>query len=245
MRPEIVLTKKVNLKDYILIEGFPGIGLVGTIAAGYIVEKRNMEPIGYITSDKFPPMTTIHAGKPYFPARIYRDKKADFCVLFAEFVVPASSVHDLSELILDFAKQKGIKQIVSLAGMSSQKEASPDIFGIASNEEMANYLKVKKIKLIQEGVTTGVSGVLLAKCASQNFPAFSLLAESKGGYPDPRASAILLGKLDSLIGLKVDIKALLEEAGVIETKMKKMIDQIRKEGGVYQKVSEDYPSMYE
>ena len=37
MRPEIVLTKKVNLKDYILIEGFPGIGLVGTIAAGYIV----------------------------------------------------------------------------------------------------------------------------------------------------------------------------------------------------------------
>jgi hypothetical protein len=32
---------------------------------------------------------------------------------------------------------------------------------------------------------------------------------------------------------------------VIETKMKKMIDQIKKEGGVYQKVSEDYPSMYE
>jgi uncharacterized protein len=245
MRPEIILTKKVNLKDYILIEGFPGIGLVGTIAAGYIVEKRNMEPIGYITSDKFPPMTTIHAGKPYFPARIYRDRKGDFCVLFAEFVVPANSVHDLSELILNFAKQKGIKQIVSLAGMSSQKEASPDIFGIASNEEMANYLKVKKIKLIQEGVTTGVSGVLLAKCASQDFPAFSLLAESKGGYPDPRASAILLSKLDSLIGLKVDTKALLEEAGVIETKMKKMIDQIKKEGGVYQKVSEDYPSMYE
>ena len=90
-----------------------------------------------------------------------------------------------------------------------------------------------------------MSGVLLAKCASQNFPAFSLLAESKGGYPDPRASAVLLSKLDSLIGLKVDIKALLEEAGVIETKMKKMIDQIKKEGGVYQKVSEDYPSMYE
>jgi uncharacterized protein len=245
MHPEIVLTKKVNLKDYTLIEGFPGIGLVGTIAAGYIVEKRDMEPIGYITSDKFPPMTTIHQGRPYFPARIYRDKKGDFCVLFAEFVVPVGSVHELSELILNFAKQKGIKQIVSLAAMSSQKEASDEVYGIASTDEMAEYLSMKKVKLIQEGVTTGVSGVLLAKCASQNFPAFSLLAESKGGYPDPRASAVLLNRLDSLIGLKVDVKALLKEAGVIETKMKKMIDQIKKEGGVYQKVSEEYPSMYE
>lgn len=245
MHPEIVLTKKVNLKDYILIEGFPGIGLVGTIAAGYIVEKRNMEPIGYIMSDKFPPMTTIHQGKPYFPARIYRDKKADFCVLFAEFVVPASSVNDLSELILNFAKQKGIKQIVSLAGMSSQKEGTPELYGIASNDEMSNYLKAKKIKMIQEGVTTGVSGVLLAKCAATGFPAFSLLAESKSGYPDPRAAATLLEKLEAVVGLKVDIKALLQEAGVIETKMKKMIDQIKKEGGTYQRATQEFPSMYE
>ena len=245
MHPEIVLTKKVNLKDTILIEGFPGIGLVGTIAAGYIVEKRNMEPIGYISSDKFPPMTTIHQGRPYFPARIYKDKKGDFCILFAEFVVPANSVNELSDAILKFAKDNGIKQIVSLSGMTSQKEGAPELYGIASNDEMANYLKVKKVKLIQEGVTTGVSGVLLAKCSTVDFPAFSLLAESKSGYPDPRASALLFGKLDELIGLKVDVKALLQEASMIETKMKKMLDHMKKEGGAYQKGSEEYPSMYE
>ena len=245
MNPEIVLTKKVNLKDNILIEGFPGIGLVGTIAAGYIVEKRNMEPIGYIASDKFPPMTTIHQGRPYFPARIYKDKKGDFCILFAEFIVPASVVNALSGAILKFAKDNGVKQIVSLSGMTSQKEGTSDVYGIASNNEMANYLKVKKIKLIQEGVTTGVSGVLLAKCSTENFPAFSLLAESKSGYPDPRASAVLLKKLDDLIGLKVDVKALLEEAGMIESKMKKMLEHIKKESGAYPKDSEDYPSMYE
>lgn len=245
MHPEIVLTKKVNLRDYTLIEGFPGIGLVGTIAAGYIVEKRKMEPIGYISSDKFPPMTTIHQGRPYFPARIYRDKRGDFCVLFAEFVVPASSVNDLSSLILQFAKQKGIKQIVSLAGMSSQKEGGTDIFAIASNDETANYLKNKRVKMIQEGVTTGVSGVLLAKCAADNFPAFSLLAESKSGYPDPRASATLVEKLDGLLGLKIDIKSLLAEAGMIETKMRKMLERVKKEGGAYPRTTEEYPSMYE
>lgn len=243
MHPEIVLTKKVNLRDNILLEGFPGIGLIGTIAIGYIVEKRDMEPIGYVLSDKFPPMTTIHKGRPYFPARLYRDKKADFCVLFSEFIVPTSTVNDLAELILNFAKQKGIKQIVSLAGMSSQTEGSNEIYGIASNDEMINYLKAKKIKLIEEGVTTGVSGVLLAKCAAANFPAFSILAESNVSYPDPKAATTLLNKLDSLIGLKIDVKDLLKEAGTIEEKMKRMLEQVKKEGGAYPK--ESSPPMYE
>jgi uncharacterized protein len=243
MAPEIVLTKKVNLKDNILIEGFPGIGLVGTIAAGYIVEKRGMEPIGYVTSSKFPPMTTIHKGRPYFPARIYKDKSSNFCVLIAEFVVPASEVNGLAEAILNFAKANGIKQVISLAGMSSNKPGDTEIFGIASNDEMANYLDSKKIQLIKEGVTTGVSGVLLAKCATRNFPAFSLLAESKTGYPDPKASAALLNKLSGLIGMKIDLKALLEEAGAIDLRIKRMITQMKKDKGTYEKA--EGQSMYE
>jgi predicted ATP-grasp superfamily ATP-dependent carboligase len=129
--------------------------------------------------------------------------------------------------------------------MSSQNEGTPEIYGIASNDEMSRYLKVKKIKLINEGVTTGVSGVLLAKCSAQNFPAFSLLAESKMGYPDPRASAALLKRLEEVIGLKIDVKALLEEASIIEARIKKMMEQIRRDGGAYQRASEEYPSMYE
>ena len=125
---KIVLDKKVNLKDFTLIEGFPGIGLVGTIAAGYIIEKRNMEPIGHIESRLFPPMAAIHQGKPYFPARIYKDKKNNFCLLISEFIIPSVVVHSLAEAILDFAKKQKIKQIVSLAGMSSAVDTEEDIF---------------------------------------------------------------------------------------------------------------------
>ena len=124
MTTKVTITKKTNLKNCILIEGFPGIGLVGTIAAGYIVEKRKMKPIGHIYSDKFPPMTTIHEGKAFFPARIYKDPKKDFCVLLAEFVVPSRSVYELADEILDFVKRSGIKQVVSLSGMSFSHESN-------------------------------------------------------------------------------------------------------------------------
>ncbi|MCK4714600.1 MAG: PAC2 family protein, partial [Candidatus Aenigmarchaeota archaeon] len=60
MAVEIVETKKYNLKSPYLIEGFPGIGLVGTISANYIIEKLGMERFGYITSDQFSPLTSVH-----------------------------------------------------------------------------------------------------------------------------------------------------------------------------------------
>ncbi len=243
---EIKLTTKVDLRNYTMIDGFPGIGLVGTIAAGYIVEKKAMEPIGYLASEKFPPMTTIHHGRPYFPARIYREPRDKFCVLLAEFVVPSEVVYPLSSEIFSFVKANGIKQVISLAGMTSAKEGGGKIYGIASNDAMAKFLENKGIELIKEGVTTGVSGVLLARCAVEGFPAVSLLAESQQNYPDPRAAAMLLEKLRDLMGMKIDTKALLREAGIIEAKMRQMTEQMRKVSKpTYKRTGEsEYPPMY-
>ena len=228
---EIILDKKVNLKDYTLIEGFPGIGLVGTIAAGYIIEKRKMEPIGHIYSDKFPPMTSIHQGKAYFPARIYKDSTHKICVLLAEFLIPNNVVYEVSNEIMKFAKQNKIKQIISLAGMTSAVQTddiSKKIFGIASDDKMLKFLKSKKVNIINEGVTTGVSGVTLAQCSVLNFPAASLLAESKAGEPDPRSSIELIKRLEDIVGLKVDTVDLLKEAEKIEKNMGQMMSRVKK-----------------
>lgn len=243
MRVEINLTKKTALKGYTLVEGFPGIGLVGTIAAGYLVERRQMEPIGYMYSREFPPMATIHKGTPYFPARIYRDPKEKLCVLFAEFIVPASLVNDLAVSIVRFAREQGMSRIISLAGMSTPTPQGK-IYGIASSPNMSKLLLANDVELIKEGITTGVSGVLVAHCAAEGFPAASLLAESKQGYPDPRAAAALLTKFSDIAGVKIDTKALFEEAGVVEEKMRSLLDQVKKVKEKYGKAEAEYPPMY-
>ncbi|MBI1973196.1 proteasome assembly chaperone family protein, partial [Candidatus Micrarchaeota archaeon] len=223
----IVLDKKADLTGYTLIEGFPGIGLVGTIAAGYIIEKRKMKPVGYIYCPKFPPMAIIHGGKPYFPARIYQDTKEKFAVLIAEFVIPADIVYDLAGAVLDFAHSSKLKKIVSLAGMTAV-QGGGKVYGIASTDEWREKLQTNGIDMINEGMTTGVSGVLIAKCASENFPAVSLLAEATHDYPDPRSASLLLDKAADIIGLKVDTRALMEEADTIEARMQKLLEQMKK-----------------
>ena len=47
--------KKIKLNDPILIEGLPGIGNVGKIAAEYVVEKLKMEKYADIFSEYLPP----------------------------------------------------------------------------------------------------------------------------------------------------------------------------------------------
>ena len=144
---EVVIKKKADLEGYTLVEGFPGIGLVGTIAAGYLAEKHGTDCIGYVVSKKFPPMASIHKGKPMFPARIYIDKKNKMVMLFSEFVVPAETVYDIAQSILDWAEGSKIKMIISLAGMTSRGiETKPEVYGISSNEEMTKLLSKNNVK---------------------------------------------------------------------------------------------------
>lgn len=233
---EIILTKKLSAKNPLMIEGFPGIGLVGTIAASYIVEQKNMEPVGYIRSDKFPPIAAIHDSKPLYPARIYQDKKHRFLVLFSEFVVPFSTVHQLASEILKFAVKNKVSKIVSLAGMTSIGELEGDyLYGIASTEKTAEVMKKHKIKIIKEGATTGVSGVILAQAAAENYPAMSLLSETKQTNPDPSAAVALIEKLNEMFSLGINTKELKKEAEKLDLRTRKIVEQAKGMARKYEK----------
>lgn len=241
---EIIITNPQKIEGYTLVEGFPGIGLIGTIAVGYLAEKEKTENIGYIVSKKFPPMASIHKGKPLFPARIYVDHKHKIVLLFSEFVVPANTVYDIADSIITWAKENKIKRIISLAGMTSREESTKsEIYGIATTKEMGKDLGNKNVKIITEGVTTGVSGILMAKCTALKFPAISLLIETERGYPDPGAAAELLERLEKFLGYDIKTADLLTEAKEIEQKMKKMLSQI-KMGKIRYKEAEEKTPMY-
>ena len=225
MLVEIKEFDKATVKNPCVIEGFPGIGMVGTISASYLTEKLGMKLVGYIVSTHFPPVSTIHDYRPVSPARVYASPEKGLYVLFSEFMIPSDVVYSLSHAIVEWAKKKKAKAIYSLAGVASP-EPKPVIHGIPSNDEMAGLLKKNGVELIKEGATQGVSGVLIAECASQNFPAANLLAETNVAL-DPRAAARALDCLSKLLGTEIDTKELLREAGKVEAKMREAVEKMK------------------
>jgi len=225
MRVEIKQVAKAKLKNPVIIEGFPGVGMLGTLGATYLAETLDMKLIGYFTSCKFPPIASIHNYAPSFPARIYASEKLNMIVLFSEFVIPAEAVYLLTQEILKFAKQYKASAIISLAGIGAEK---PDtqVYGIASTPALSKKLENAGVKLIKEGATQGVSGLLIAECAAEGFPAANMMAQTNQPL-DPIAAARLLDCASKVSGVKVDTNKLRTEGNQIQDKLKKSIDKIK------------------
>jgi len=238
MAVEIHLVAKPKLKNPVLIEGFPGLGLVGTISASYLVEKLKMELLGYITSEVFPPLAAVHNHRPLYPARMYYSKKHDLVVFISEFVVPIAVVNELAEKIYDFSRKWKVRRIVSLGGITIKGEQD-EVYAISTLPEADRELeRLKTVKLIKEGATTGVTGVLLARGAIDGYPVISLLAESREGYMDPKAAAMVLEVVKEMLKIGFDTSALENEARLIDGKLKDAIDRAKAAHGEYRRVQD-------
>ncbi|MDP3742022.1 MAG: PAC2 family protein, partial [Candidatus Micrarchaeota archaeon] len=116
MTLELKLVDKPKLKNPVVIEGFPGVGMIGTIAASFLAEKLQMKLIGYFSSPHFPPIAAIHDYVPVSPVRIYCSEEEDLIIVFSELVIPAQLVVPLSEKIIELAEKYNAKAIYSFAG---------------------------------------------------------------------------------------------------------------------------------
>jgi len=201
-----------KLKRPTVIMGFPGTGLVGSVAASQIVESLAMEFGGYITSAEFAPLAAIHDYKPMPAARIHFSEKQNMIVIISEMTIPIGSSQDVADKIYEFAKSVGASSIISLGGISLQEEKK-GVFVVSSDPEIVKDIIAKKIaKPIKEGATTGVTGILLAKGALDKFPITTILAESSEEYLDPKAASNVLKVLTRITGVQVNTAKLEKEA---------------------------------
>lgn len=201
-----------RLRKPTVIMGFPGTGLVGSVAASQIVESLQMDFGGYISSSEFAPLAAIHDYKPMPAARIHYSEKQNMIVIISEMTIPVGSSQDVADKIYDFAKSVGAATIISLGGISLQDEKK-GVFVVSSDAAIVKDIIAKKIaKPIKEGATTGVTGILLAKGALDSFPVTTILAESSEEYLDPRAATNVLKVLARITGVQVNTAKLEKEA---------------------------------
>ena len=83
-----------------VLMGFPGSGLVGTIALQYMVEQLEFELIGTMTSKFFPPLAMMNKGVINDPVRIYI--KNDIAAIVADIPIHPMICYETSRDIIDW-----------------------------------------------------------------------------------------------------------------------------------------------
>ena len=76
----IVEFEKIKYAQPVVFGGFLGPGLIGPVAAGYIIEKLNMHEIAHVKSQHIPPVAVYVGAKLRHPFRIYSDSSGKIVV---------------------------------------------------------------------------------------------------------------------------------------------------------------------
>ncbi len=220
----VSLTKK--LKGATVIEGFPGVGLVATIATGFLNEHLKCEKIGtYYFSD--PPATAaIHSGHIVNPVTVYYNKKYNLVIIHSIMNATGLEFH-AADLVLDVCNQVQAKELIALEGVSSGDQEESQAFHYCSNEKYSKILQKLGVPKLNEGIIVGTTGALLLKASEQKIPLSAIFVGTHMSIPDSKAAAKAVEVLDKYLGLNVPYKPLLLQAEKFEAKLRFMIDQTK------------------
>jgi uncharacterized protein len=237
--------EELDLKSAMLIEAFPTIGLVSTIAASYLVSQLKLKLVGTVTGPFLPPVGVVYGGQVLPPVRLYGGDKVcgidgtcdQVFLLMSEFPLPDQAVYPVADALLDWAASHECREIVSLEGLPREVDDSPEgharpvppkspsVWGVGATPRARAMLEREKIAQMETGVITGISGVLLWLAEQRKVDALCLLAEALKEFPDARAAAGLVRGLDSLLkNIDINLEPLLKQAEELEVQIKKAID---------------------
>ena len=220
-----IITKPIKSENPILIEGFPGIGLVGNIASQQVIDELEMTYIGSIDSRYFPPIAILYEGLINMPVRVYESEEFNLIIIVSDIPINPSVSYDISKAIVEWAESINTKEIISIAGIATMTE-NHKVFGAATNTEMLERIK-DKVEVFQMGTISGISGSFMTECLIRGIPAISLLGATQSQNPDPRAAAVVIDVLNLLYGFGIDTEDLIEQAERIEIEMQKLSEEVK------------------
>ncbi|MBS3152585.1 proteasome assembly chaperone family protein [Candidatus Woesearchaeota archaeon] len=210
---KLILTKKP--KGPTIIQGFPGLGLVSTIAIKFLIDHLDVEEIGHIESEHIAPLTAIHKSKIINPITLFYNKKYNL-IIIQSLTDVAGFEWDLASTMMDLVNNVSAKEIIILDSMPSHGDLEVYYF---SNK------KKLKLKDLKEGIVMGATAALLLE--AKDFPVTCLFAEAHSQLPDSESAAKIVDALNSYMGLKVDYKPLLEAAKKFEANLRQYIEKAK------------------
>lgn len=236
------ISKKISLRNPILIEGLPGIGNVGKVAVDFMIDDLKAKKLCEFESYAYPHSVFVNENnlielptiEVYY--KQLKDKQHDLMFLSGD-VQPVDEVscYEFSEKVIDLLQEYNGKELITLGGVAL-KEApkKPQVYCTGNCSKMIkNYARgmgVNRNLYGAIGPIIGVSGVLLGLAKKRNIPAITLLAETYAHpmYLGVNGAREILTILNKKLGVNIRLKELEREIKELEEEMLKETVDVRK-----------------
>ncbi len=216
---------QIEPNNPVLIEGLPGLGLVGKIALRYMIKQLKAKKIAYLYSPHFPYFVLVNKkgnvrllrGAFYY----YKNPNGPNDIILFTGDSQSQTIegqYEIADRILDFSEKYNIKTIATIGGYRMEPKEKPKVFIAATSQEILD-------KALQAGATlstsgspiVGTAGLILGLARFKKINALCLLGETRGYLPDPLAAKSVLEVLKSTFNFDLDLTGLNEEIARAET----------------------------
>ena len=218
---------KPKLNDPILIEGLPGVGNVGKLAAEHMIDQIKATKFAEIYSKYFPPQVFVNDNgtiklvnnELYYYKRA--DNPRDLVILVGDYQgLTPDGQYALSDMIIKICKDLKVKTIFTLGGYGlGRMIEKPRVLGAATDMELIEEMKKHGVVFSKGEPGSGIvgaSGLLLGLGKLEGMRCVCLMGETSGYFVDPKSAQAVLGILMSVLGITIDLTALEDKAKQIE-----------------------------
>jgi len=216
---------EIQPNNPVLIEGLPGLGLVGKIAIRYLIKQLKAQKIAYLYS-------------PHFPYFVLVNKKGNVRLLRGAFYYwknpngqndlilftgdsqsqTIEGQYEIADRLIDYAEKHNVKTIATIGGYRMEATEKPKVFVAATSKDVINKSLAAGATLSSSGSPiVGTAGLILGLARFKKIEALCLLGETRGYLPDPMAARSVLEVLKSAFNFDVDLEGLNEEIARAET----------------------------
>ncbi|MFB6096422.1 MAG: proteasome assembly chaperone family protein [Haloferacaceae archaeon] len=225
-----VIDESVGLDEPMLVEGLPGLGLVGKIAADHLVDAFEMAHVANLLCESLPPVAVYGEGERGVspPVRVYADAERDLLVLQSDVPVTPASAREFAGCLGDWQADVGATPIY-LSGRPAEKDENPpELYGVSTGEAGSLLAAADVPEPNEDGLVSGPTGALLHHAFAEDVDAVGLIVESDPQFPDPEAARVLISDgIEPLTGIEVPTENLVEKAEEIREAKEQLAQQLR------------------
>ena len=229
----LVWKEKPELNGPVLIEGLPGVGNVGKLAAEHLVDQLKAVKFLEIYSKFFPPQVLVGDdgvvrlvnNEMYYIKR--PEGENDLVILVGDYQgLTPDGQYELSDRMLQIAGELGVKMTYTLGGYGLGKLIErPRVLGAVTDEDMVEELKGYGVTFSKGEPGSGIvgaSGLILGLGKVHGIRSACLMGETSGYFVDPKAAQAVLEVLSKALNMELDFTDLETKAEQIDALTSKL-----------------------
>lgn len=237
---ELRLIDEPKVRNPVFVEGLPGVGNVGKLAAEHLIDELKATKFAELVSMEFPPQVLVRpdgtvklVNNEIYAWKAKKANQRDLILMTGDYQgLTSHGQYAIADRVLDLLSKYKVKELFTLGGYGlGRMVEKPGVLGAATDKRLVRAMKKHGVQFREDepgGGIVGASGLFLGLGALRGMDGVCLMGETSGYLVDPKSAQAVLEVLCRILKVQVRFDRLETKARDMDRIAQQLRDMERK-----------------